>query len=415
MLVSQHFYPSNAAGARLLTQLATDLVAAGGGVTAICSGVHYTTDGGESLEPHGRHGAVEIRRFAPLRFDRSSLVGRTANEVAYSLRVMFALLFRARPDAYVVLSSPPFLAPAVAFAARLRRVPLVYVVMDVFPDMAAVTGMLSQRHPLYRAWDAAQRFALRSSRRIVVLGRCMHEVIVEKLRGVAVPIDINPNWADGASLHPVEPGANLFLNEHPELRGKVLVQYSGNLGRFHDFETILAAAEILKRHDDVRLVIIGDGARRNWIKSEIERRELTNVVLLPFQPQDMLVHSLNAADIALVTLEPGAEGLCVPSKFYPLLAVGKPVVAVMSPGAEVALVTHEADLGRVVDVGDPTGLAAAIETLAQDPALRSAMAARARALFAEEYGRASGTARYVETLRRAVGRAASREGSATSA
>lgn len=400
LLVSEHNYPSQASGGRLLAQLCADLAASGHAVTAICSAVHYTTDEGIRLKARETHASVAIERYAPTRFDRRSLIGRTVNEVAYSLRVALSLARRKRPDVVIVLSSPPFMIPALALVSRIRRVPLVPVIMDVFPQMATVTGHLGQGSPLYRAWMALQRASLGTSRRIVVLGRCMRDVV----GGMSprVPIDVIPNWADD-QLHPVPRSENRFLDSHPRLRSACVVMYSGNLGRFHDFETLLAAATRLRDREDVRFAIIGDGAKRTWLEAEVARRALSNVELLPFQPPEMLLHSLNAADIAVVTLEPGAEGLCVPSKFYPLLAVGRPVVAVMGARAEVARVVSEASCGVVVEPGDVDALTAAIRSMADDDRLREEQGRRGREVFLERFARRYAAPRYAATLHAALG------------
>lgn len=399
LLISEHNYPSQSSGGRLLQQLCSDLVGLGNRVSAISSAGQYTTDRGILLEPRETHDGVEYERFAPTRLDRRSLLKRSINEVTYSLRVGVRLLGRRRPDVLLVLSSPPFMLPVIAFVARLRKIPMVPVVMDVFPDMATVTGHLSRSSLIFRVWDAVQRASLRSAARVVVLGRCMRDVVARKSPGV--PIDVIPNWADD-DLRPMNRADNRFLEAHPRLRSSLVVMYSGNLGQFHDFETLLSAAEALRERPDVRFAVIGDGARRSWIEKQIAERRLDNVDLMPFQPAELLPHSLNAADIALVTLEQGAEGLCVPSKFYPLLAVGRPVVAVMGHEAEVARVVEGVRCGRVVEPGDAAGLAAAIEALADDPIEREAAGARGRAAFLRTFARRFAAPRYLATLQRSV-------------
>lgn len=400
LLASENFHPTKSSGGRLLTELGAALAAhAEVRLTVLTSRPASASARAPRRE---RYRDVEIRRLPTPRFDRRRLLGRLVNESGLSLSMFFAALFGARPDVIVATSSPPFLAPVLALASSIRRVPFLFVMMDVYPDIAVATGHLRAGSAVYRLWDSLTRYALRRSTRIVVLGRCMRETVEAKLGRADVPIDVIHNWADGEVLRPVSDADNGFFDRHPELRGRFVVQYSGNLGRFHDFETILSAAERLRDEDRIRFVIIGEGARERWIADQVRERELSNVVQLPFQPQEGLLESLNAQDVALVTLEKGAEGLCVPSKLYPVLAVGKPVVAVMDDAAEVARVVAEEGVGFVVAQGDDEALADAIVRLAGDDALRTTMERRARRLLTERFDRTRAVEQYLTTLRRAA-------------
>jgi glycosyltransferase involved in cell wall biosynthesis len=230
----------------------------------------------------------------------------------------------------------------------------------------------------------------------------MQEVIEAKLGSRKVPVDVIHNWSDSRRLYPISRDDNPFFERYPELRDRFIVQYSGNLGRFQDFETVLGVAERLRVRAEIHFLIIGDGFRRQWLKDEIDKRRLVNVSLLPFRPQAELIYSLNAGDVSLVTLEPGAEGLGVPSKFYPILAVGKPVVAIMRTSAEVARTVREARIGEVVRQGDVSGLSAVVRRLAGDRAATQRMGERSLELFLREFDLRIAVQHYQRTLGRAA-------------
>lgn len=396
-IVTENFYPTESSGGRLLTDLAVDLAARGVEVTAVASRASYR--GRRSVACRDSYRGVEIRRVPAGSLPRENPAGRLFNELVLTLGMFVTLLVGRRADRILVTSSPPFLAPAVALAAAIRRVEVIFVVMDVFPEMAAATGLLQRGSLPYRCWDALSRFACRRATRTVVLGRCMKEVVRSKLApGRPEPV-VLPNWADGREIRPLgDDEPNRFLAKYPHLKGKFIVQYSGNLGRFHDFETVLQAADRLREREDIRFVLIGQGAKGAWLEAEISRRGLANVELLPFQPQVELVHSLAAQSVSLVTLERGAEGLCVPSKFYPILAAGKPVIAVMDGKAEVARVVAEEGIGEVVAQGDGTALAAVIDRLSRTPDLVRGMGLRARELQQRTFDRTAAVERYHELL-----------------
>lgn len=400
LVVTDHFHPDLSSGGRLWTELSAALVEAGLKVRVLTNHSTYNTDA--VAPPSEVHLGVHIRRLRTTQLDRKRLVGRTVNELTFCLAAFFATLRMTRPDVILSLSSPPFLAPFLAVVARLRRIPFVYVSYDVFPDIAVATGLLRPGAPPVWVFERLLRFALRRTSRIVVIGRCMEKVIREKLGGAQVPVDVIHNWADGTQLRPMAREGNQFFDRHPDLKDRFLVQYSGNMGRFQDFETVLAAAERLADDPRITFLLIGEGARRPWIIDQVEQRGLRNVKVLPFQPQELLVESLNAADVSLISLERGAEGLGVPSKLYPVLAVGKPVIALMGGHAEVARIVTDHSLGEVLPQGDVDGLCHAIQAIADDPEHQRAIGIEARRVFLDRFDKPIAMEAYRQTLELAV-------------
>lgn len=400
LILSDHFYPDLSSGGRLWTELSAALVERGEVVSVLTTFSAYNSEVAGTTREIYR--GISIRRVASTRFARGNLVGRLANELSFCILVFFRALIQPKPDVILTLSSPPFLPLFVALLSKFRRVPFVYVMYDVFPDIAVQTGLLKRDALIVKFWEKISRLTLRNATRIVVIGRCMQEVIEAKLASVNVPIDVIHNWSDSRQFYRIPREENPFFNRFPELHDKFIVQYSGNLGRFQDFETILGVAEQLSAVSGIHFLIIGDGFRRQWLITEVEKRGLDNVSLLPFQPQAELVYSLNAADVSLVTLERGAEGLGVPSKFYPILAVGKPVVAIMHPSAEVARTVREAQIGEVVQQGDVSGLSAVVRRLAGNQAATERMGARSLELFLREFDMPIAVQHYQGALGRAT-------------
>jgi len=129
------------------------------------------------------------------------------------------------------------------------------------------------------------------------------------------------------SGHPV---AN-SLREEWNLGQKFVVGYSGNFGRAHDFATVLDAAAMLRDLRDVHFLFVGNGAQLPWVQARVAALGLTDVSFRPYQPLDRLALSLSVPDLHLVSLKPELEGLIVPSKFYSVLAAGRPVLFVGIP------------------------------------------------------------------------------------
>ena len=206
-----------------------------------------------------------------------------------------------------------------------------------------------------------------------------------------------PNWSE-AALGDVPADTNWFLDRHG-LRGKFVVQYSGNLGRGHEFGTLLNAAEQLRHRSDIAFVFIGEGAKREEVQQTVRSRGLTNVTLLPYQRREDLPFSLGAASVSVITLADALEGLIVPSKLYGVMAAGKPALNFGSQEGEVARVLRAENCGTTVAHGEVAGTVEAILGLAQDPARAVAQGARGRAAFLKRYDRPLATQRWHELCR----------------
>src|SRR5437867_7017846 len=154
--------------------------------------------------------------------------------------------------------------------------------------------------------------------------------------------------------------------------------HSGNVGLSQNLDVLLEAAARLMGKERLAIVIVGNGARREALESEARGRGLSNVRFLPYQLKTQLSESFASADAFLVSLKPGIEGYIVPSKLYGILAAGRPYVAAVDPSCEVATIAREYGCGLLAAPGDPDALAAAISTMADDPAIARAMGGRAR-------------------------------------
>jgi glycosyltransferase involved in cell wall biosynthesis len=137
----------------------------------------------------------------------------------------------------------------------------------------------------------------------------------------------------------MDKSVNTFAQKHG-LTDKLVVMYSGNLGLTHDIESIVYTAEYLKENTNIHFVVIGDGAKKAKITQYVTDKKLTNVLMLPYQDNDVLPYSLSCADIGVVTLSQGAETISVPSKTYYTLAAGSVILA---------LASHESELGVLID------------------------------------------------------------------
>jgi glycosyltransferase involved in cell wall biosynthesis len=256
---------------------------------------------------------------------------------------------------------------------------------------------------------------LRSALTNVVLGERMAARVEDQ--GVARSrITVIPNWADGRAIVPVAPDQNPLQQEWG-LSDAFVVGYSGNLGRAHEIETLLEAANLIESgqheqvdaidpgnqsdHKPVHWLFIGSGAQTDRLKQLVDDRGLRSFSFKPYQPRDQLAQSLSVADVHLVSLRPALEGLIVPSKYYGIAAVGRPAIFIGDRDGEIARILDSCDGGIAVDEGDAETLAATITNLAREPRRAQRMGRNARVYFDEHFDVECAIAKWQDVLERA--------------
>jgi glycosyltransferase involved in cell wall biosynthesis len=311
--------------------------------------------------------------------------------------VIAAIRFRRVP--MLVATNPPWpmlLMPLLKWLAGVRYVLLVY---DIYPDLMERMGYCRRGGLVGRLWRGMSRRSLLAAEGVITLGRHMADTLRAHLRpGDRLEIEVIPNWADTRFIRPVSKADNPFARQHG-LVDKFVVAYSGALGATHDAESILSAAERLADLPDVHFLIIGGGTRWREVSEAVATRKLPNLTLLPFQPFRVLPYSLTAADVSIVCLDEGYEGLSVPSKTYYALAAGAAILAVSPDDTELTDLIAEHRCGLHVPPRSPQLLAQAVRRLHDDRELLARLRAAA-VTVAGRFDRSLATAKYFAYLGR---------------
>ena len=384
IFLNRYFYPDHSATSQMLSDLAFFLAGAGHEVYVVTSCQRYD-DAAANLPRRARIDGVDVHRVRTTRFGRDNLVGRAADYATFYLAAGWRLWRIARAgDVVVAKTDPPLISVVAGIVARRRGARLVNWVQDVFPEVAEALGVRALSGPQAGLLRRLRNAAFRSAAANVVLSERM-AAVVARAGAPAGRIRVIPNWADMEAIRPVA-AANNPLRRDWELAGKFVVCYSGNMGRVHEFGTILDAAQLLStREATIAFLFIGGGAQRGTIDDEVRRRGLANVQFRPYQDRAGLSFSLGVGDVHLVSQRPEVEGFVFPSKLYGILAAGRPLVFIGDREGEIGVMVERERIGVALRQGDAAGLADQLVRLAGDAALREAMGARARALLCERY------------------------------
>jgi colanic acid biosynthesis glycosyl transferase WcaI len=381
LLLCPHFEPDlHAATGEVMTQLVHALARRGHEVDVVTSLPWYH---GHRVhdEWRGRPWRLErtgfgrVLRVHPFPTDKANIPARAAGFVGFTGLVSAAALALRGHDVVMGMSPPIFLGEAALLAGRVRRVPVVFNVQDIFPDVAVELGAL--RDPrLIRVASRLERGLYRRADAVTVLSRDQADNVMAKLPAdQRAKVRTIGNFFDPAKVRPIEPDT-AYRREHG-LVGKTVVMYSGNVGLSQSFDLVRAAALRFADRRQVHFVINGEGAAR----AEVDRwaASLPNVTVADFAPRERVSEVLGSADVHLVLLKRGLARSSTPSKLYGILGAARPVVASIDPGSEVARTIEEAGAGLAVPPDDPEAFVGALDRLLGDPAERRAAGERARA------------------------------------
>jgi glycosyltransferase involved in cell wall biosynthesis len=232
----------------------------------------------------------------------------------------------------------------------------------------------------------------------------MEEVITEKMKNH----NLIPNgklyhisvWSDDKHIRSAS--EQNPLRKKWELEDKFVVGYFGNMGRFHDMETIISAAEILKDNENICFLFVGEGHKKQATVEYAARHSLQNCQFHTYVDRQDLGSLMHLADIGIVSLLEGQEGLSVPSKTFGLMAAGVPLIAVMSPKSEIARIVKEEGCGIVVKPGEEKVLAGSILQLYNDNAQLRQMGANALMAIQEKYNLDKISRKYFDLIRQVI-------------
>jgi colanic acid biosynthesis glycosyl transferase WcaI len=406
LVLCPHFAPDVAPTGEVMSRIVTELAARGHRlhvVTALPWYEHHALEPGwegqlvrSEVVPWGL-----ITRVHPFPTDKRNIPARALAFGGFTaLSAAVGLRSRLDPDVVLAMSPPLTLGGAGWAVARARRVPFVFNIQDVFPDVAIELGHLKGD----RAIAAAKWLETATYRRadaVTVLSDDLAENVRAKLTAgdarradpLGSTVHVIPNFVDTDWITPGRHD-NSYRERHG-LVGKRVVMYAGNVGLSQSLELMLDAAVVLAHEPDVAFVINGGGVAR----AELERRGrgLPNVVFVDMQPKERLPEVLAAADLHVVPLKRGLAWSSVPSKLYSILAAGRPIVASVDPGTEVARTVERAGAGVAVPPDDPEAFTKAVRALLESEVEREAMGSSGRA-FVEGWASPPAVAEAYEQL-----------------
>ncbi len=390
LLIHQAFAALDEPGGTRHHEFARSLAARGHRVTVITSPISYLTGNpnqtaSASNGSSGDQGAFRILRVKTYQALHRSFLHRMLAFITFMTSSFFAGLGVKGVDLVWGTSPPIFQGLTAWMLARLKRVPFLFEVRDLWPQFAIAVGVL--RSPiLIRLSLRLERFLYRHADRLVVNSPGYLEHVVA--RGACRErVNLVPNGSDPDMFDPMDRGAAFRTANH--LEDRFVVLYAGAHGISNDLGVALEAAKILQDNPDsknVTLVFLGDGKEKPNLQDRSARMGLTNVAFLPPLPKTGMASALAGADACLAILKPLDEyRTTYPNKVFDYMAAGRPMVLAID--GVIRAVVEAAGCGVFAQPGDPAALAEAIRSLAADGERARRMGLAGRKYLEEHFSR----------------------------
>ncbi len=298
-------------------------------------------------------------------------IKRTIDFVSFMLSSLFFGLFVKKID-IVIGTSPQFFTVISAWAlAKLKRVPFVFELRDIWPASITAVGVMKDNFVI-NILTKLELFLYSQADLVIAV---THSFKLElQNRGVSADkIEVVLNGVDVSKYKPLIEKDKGFSNRY-QLKGKFVAGYIGTHGLAHALDTIIDTAILLKGDDDIRIVFAVGGANRPRLNGLIKKHGLQNVVMIPRQTKEKTQKLWSLCDISLVTLKNAPLfSTVIPSKIFESMAMKLPIIIAVPEGEATDIIKAE-NSGLIVAPENPTRLAEAISKLKRDNDLHEILA-----------------------------------------
>lgn len=343
------------------------------------------------------NGMMEVYRFSMFR-EGSNPIQRALRYVFCWCAQFWKGLCAKDIDLIYLASTPPIQGVLGGLLKKIKKVPFVYNLQDIFPDSLAGTGLAKKGGLLWKIGRVIENFTYRNADKIIVISEDFKRNIMAK----GVPeekIVVVYNWVDEEAVKHVPREENKLFDAYGLDRKKFYITYSGNIGLTQNMDLLLEVAKELETEEpDIQFVLIGEGAYKKRVQEIIAEKNIGNVTLLPFQPYEDISHVFSLGDVGLVISKPGVGENSVPSKTWSILSASRPVLANFDEN-ELKSIVAENQCGIFTKAGDKETFKQAILDLYHDREHCEQLGRNGREFILKNLTRAVGTQKYVDVIK----------------
>lgn len=364
ILIFAHYYtPDTASTGQLLKEQAEGMLDEFD-VTVICVVPSYS--GGIDAKYKTKKyyseniNGVKVIRVRVPEFNKTNKLSRVRNIVSYFFGALGASRRAGKQDYVFSISQPPILGGLLGVCGKwMKKAKMIYCIQDFNPEQIMAVNYSTNKFVL-SILMFLDKYSCCKADLVITVGRDLIETLKNRFKRKKVPkhVMIN-NWIDEEEVYPL-PADNkrvVAFKKNYNLENKFVIMYSGNIGLYYDLENIMKVIEKFKPGTccadgrEVCFAFVGDGSVLGQLKVYKNRKNMDNVIFIPYQPKEDLIYSLNAADVHWCVNAKGIKGVSCPSKAYGIMAAGKPIVGVLETGTEIRNLIESCGCGKCCEPG----------------------------------------------------------------
>ena len=301
-------------------------------------------------------------------------------------------------DIMFISSTPPIQGAMAALVKKVRKIPLVYNLQDIFPDSLVGTGLAKKDGLLWKIGRVIENFTYRNADKIIVISQDFKRNIMAK----GVPeekIEVIYNWVDEQAVVHIPRAENKLFEKYNLDPEKFYITYCGNIGLTQNMDLLLDVAKELSAEENIHFVLVGEGADKARVQSRVENEKISNISFLPFQPYEDISHVFSLGDAGLIISKPGVGENSVPSKTWSIMSAECPVIANFDEN-EIKTILTDNSCGIFTKAGDKEAFKNAILELYNDREKAVRLGKNGRQFIMENLTREIGTSKYVEVVKK---------------
>lgn len=342
-------------------------------------------------------GKQRIHRFYMPR-ERDNTIFRAVRYLLMNLAYLCKGL-NATADVIFVESTPPTQGAMGAILKKFKKIPMIYVVQDIFPDSLVNAGLIKQGSLIWQIGRKIEDFTYENADKIITISTDFKNNISAK--GVPTgKIEVVYNWADENAVINIDRHKNSLFSKYGLDNTKFYVTHCGNIGYTQNIDMLLEVAKELDIHRDLEFILIGDGAYKTEVEKSIREKNVKNVKILPFQPYEDISLVFSLGDVGLIISKPNIGENSVPCKTWSIMSAERPIIASFDLGGELDSIINKSDSGVCVQAGDKEKLKEAVLYFYNNRAEAAQKGLNGRRYVIENLTRNGGTSKYIEIIKR---------------
>ena len=355
-----------------------------------------------------RHLKTEIKYDGQMTVHRFSMYREGKNPVFRALRYFICFVkqlyygVKAKNiDVVYLVSTPPIQGIFGGILKKIKKVPVVYNLQDIFPDSLVGTGLAKRNGILWKIGRIIENYTYRNADKIIVISEDFKKNIMDK----GVPeekIVVIYNWVNEEAVVPVAKKENFLYDELGISRDKFNVVYAGNLGNAQNIDVIVSTAEILKNRSDIQFLLFGTGGLVDHYKRIVVEKELDNVRFFPLQSIERVSYVYGLGDLGIVSCKKGLGKGAFPSKTWSIMAAGTPVIANYDADTDLEHLIRKNRLGVFTESGNSEQMANSILELCVNRDLCEEFGKNARNYIERNVSKKAATDKYVKVVQSVV-------------